>query len=364
MYTSGLIRGLVEWHLASNDPRRMRTWECSFEAKVFPGDSLGVDIHHVGMRGGCNCYGPPSHEAPRRKQSIREARSRKWAWICTGPVRQPAKCGTTDDTYNKQGQAIQYPYFEEITHFSRSYTFRSSRGLLHETQFTQPALGLMEIAQVHDLRSRGLIEPRSDFAGHSLGEYAALVSMEDIFSIDLWAAMVFRRDSRPTPGSWRHRGELTMDIPCAQWIRNGHRTVRANDASDLISRRANDTYESTDFTEQDLQRCIAAIAGATNGFLEVLPSLACLTGVLDDLTIDPNAVKVIKSPGQLNELIETHRRRIEAAAKPLILARGKYIPNLTARPFELSREYFQMVYELTGSPRIENILQKWETWLE
>jgi fatty acid synthase subunit beta, fungi type len=41
---------------------------------------------------------------------------------------------------------------------------------------------------------------------------------------------------------------------------------------------------------------------------------------------------------------------------------GKYIPNVTARPFELTKEYFQDVYNLTNSPRIANILQNWEKY--
>lgn len=35
---------------------------------------------------------------------------------------------------------------------------------------------------------------------------------------------------------------------------------------------------------------------------------------------------------------------------------GKYIPNVTAKPFEISKEYFEEVYRLTNSPKIGNIL--------
>ena len=41
---------------------------------------------------------------------------------------------------------------------------------------------------------------------------------------------------------------------------------------------------------------------------------------------------------------------------------GKYIPNVTARPFELTKEYFEDVYRLTNSPRIGNILANWEKY--
>ena len=39
---------------------------------------------------------------------------------------------------------------------------------------------------------------------------------------------------------------------------------------------------------------------------------------------------------------------------------GKYIPNVTAKPFALTKEYFEEVYKLTNSPRIGNVLANWE----
>lgn len=43
---------------------------------------------------------------------------------------------------------------------------------------------------------------------------------------------------------------------------------------------------------------------------------------------------------------------------------GKYIPNLIARPFEVSKEYAQIIYDQTSSPRLEKVLRKWdeENW--
>ena len=41
---------------------------------------------------------------------------------------------------------------------------------------------------------------------------------------------------------------------------------------------------------------------------------------------------------------------------------GKYIPNVTAKPFQISKEYFEDVYRLTNSPRIKEILNNWDTY--
>lgn len=41
---------------------------------------------------------------------------------------------------------------------------------------------------------------------------------------------------------------------------------------------------------------------------------------------------------------------------------GKYIPNVTAKPFALTKEYFEEVYKLTNSPRIGAVLANWEKY--
>jgi fatty acid synthase subunit alpha len=39
---------------------------------------------------------------------------------------------------------------------------------------------------------------------------------------------------------------------------------------------------------------------------------------------------------------------------------GKYVPNLIAKPFAVSREYAQIIHDPTSSPRLDKVLQKWE----
>ena len=39
---------------------------------------------------------------------------------------------------------------------------------------------------------------------------------------------------------------------------------------------------------------------------------------------------------------------------------GKYIPNLVAKPFEVTREYAQMIYDQTSSPLLDKVLKHWE----
>lgn len=39
---------------------------------------------------------------------------------------------------------------------------------------------------------------------------------------------------------------------------------------------------------------------------------------------------------------------------------GKYVPNLIAKPFEVTKEYAQIIYDQTLSPRLDKVLRKWD----
>ena len=39
---------------------------------------------------------------------------------------------------------------------------------------------------------------------------------------------------------------------------------------------------------------------------------------------------------------------------------GKYIPNLVAKPFDITKEYIQLIYDQTSSPRLDKVLKRWE----
>ena len=39
---------------------------------------------------------------------------------------------------------------------------------------------------------------------------------------------------------------------------------------------------------------------------------------------------------------------------------GRYILNLIAKPFEVTREYAQIIYDQTSSPRLDKVLRKWD----
>ena len=91
------------------------------------------------------------------------------------------------------GKEIMKTVIEGLTPESPSHTFRDERGLLFSTQFAQPALTLMEMAELEHLRSKGLVQERALFAGHSLGEYSALGAFTTFMPVEELLNLVFYR---------------------------------------------------------------------------------------------------------------------------------------------------------------------------
>ena len=90
------------------------------------------------------------------------------------------------------GASITKPFFD-INEHSPSHTFHAPNGLLNSTEFTQPALMVMEKALFDDLIHKQLVLEGSQFAGHSLGEYSALAAMANMMSLEQLLSVVFYR---------------------------------------------------------------------------------------------------------------------------------------------------------------------------
>lgn len=315
----------------------------------------------------------------------------------------------TFETVATDGSVKSEKIFKEIDENTTSYTYRSPTGLLSATQFTQPALTLMEKASFEDMRSKGLVQDDSSFAGHSLGEYSALAALAEVMPIESLVSVVF------------YRG-LTMQVAVER-----DETGRSNYSMCAV----NPSRISKTFNEQALQYVVENITEQTQWLLEIvnynianmqyvcagdLRALDCLTNVLNYLKQQKIDIQELTQKlsledvkAHLVDIIKECAKQTEAKPKPIDLQRGfatiplkgidvpfhstflrsgvkpfrsfllkkiqktsidpqkligKYIPNVTARPFELTKEYFEDVYRLTNSPKIGAILANWERYTE
>ena len=313
----------------------------------------------------------------------------------------------TFETVGQDGTVKSEKIFKEINEETTCYTYRSPTGLLSATQFTQPALTLMEKASFEDMRAKGLVQSESSFAGHSLGEYSALTALAEVMPIESLVSVVF------------YRG-LTMQVAVER-----DATGRSNYSMCAV----NPSRISKTFNEQALQYVVENIAETTGWLLEIvnynvanmqyvcagdLRALDCLTNVTNylkaqkiDIVALTQSMSLEDVKAHLVDIIKECAAATEAKPQPLELQRGfatiplkgidvpfhstflrsgvkpfrsfllrkinktsidpsklvgKYIPNVTARPFELTREYFEDVYRLTNSPRIGNVLANWDKY--
>src|SRR5262249_40857281 len=66
-------------------------------------------------------------------------------------------------------------------------------GVLFLTQLTQVSLAVMAVADVAELRERGVVVDGGPFAGHSLGEYSALAAVPAVMPLAGVVDIVYER---------------------------------------------------------------------------------------------------------------------------------------------------------------------------
>ena len=154
----------------------------------------------------------------------------------------------TFETVNADGSIKSEKIFKEISENTASYTYLSPTGLLSATQFTQPALTLMEKASFEDMRAKGLVQRDSCFAGHSLGEFSALAALSEVMSIESLVSIVF------------YRG-LTMQVAVER---------DAQGRSNYSMCAINPSRINKTFNEQALMYVVENIAEETKWLLEIV----------------------------------------------------------------------------------------------
>ncbi|ODV91402.1 hypothetical protein CANCADRAFT_32053 [Tortispora caseinolytica NRRL Y-17796] len=468
MYTSAAVRSLVEVWAAESVSTRVRSYKCDFVGMVLPDDTIVVTLKQIGMINGRKIV---SVEARNQETDTvvlsgeAEVEQPTSAFVFTGQGSQEQGMGMdlyqssevarkvwdrADEHFRTnygfsiidivknnprertvhfggaRGKRIRENYmsmmfeyvdsngepkheriFKSIDENTLSYTFTSEDGLISATQFTQPALTLMEKAAFEDMKSKGLVPTESTFAGHSLGEYSALASLGNVLPIEALSDIVF------------YRG-MTMQVAVPR---------DANGRSNYGMCAVNPSRVSPTFDDKALRYVVDHIGVQTGWLLEIvnfnvenqqyvtagdLRGLDTMTNVLNILKVQKIDIsKLMETLGlekvteHLTEIVSDVAQKSLEKPQPIDLERGfaviplkgisvpfhstylrngvkpfrsflskklpasaiktsdlvgKYIPNLTARPFEITKDYFEEVYELTKSDRVKFILDHWDMY--
>lgn len=468
MYSSASIRSLVEEWAANNVASRVRAFKCTFVGMVLPNDTLQTSLEHVGMINGRKIIkietknvetdttvlvgeaeieqpittyvftGQGSQEQGMGMDLYKTSEVAREVWdradrhfvenygfsilhiVQDNPNELTVHFGGSKgravrenyitmmfETVGENGEIKSEKIFKDIDHTTTSFKFFSPTGLLSATQFTQPALTLMEKAAYEDIKSKGLVPTDVMFAGHSLGEYSALSSLANVMPIESLVDVVFYRGMTmqvAVPRDSQGRSNYGM---CA--VNPSRIDATFNDAAlrfvvDEVSLKTGWLLEIVNYNVENQQY-------VTAGDLRALDTL---TNVLNVIKL--NKINIVKLQASMSiEEVLAHLKEIidEVAAKsvakeqPIDLQRGfaviplkgisvpfhssylmsgvkpfqrflckkipqssvkpqdligRYIPNLTAKPFEITKEYFQNVYDLTKSEKIKEIIDNWESF--
>ncbi|SDM13427.1 fatty acid synthase, bacterial type [Corynebacterium mycetoides] len=231
--------------------------------------------------------------------------------------------------------------------------FKHPNGVLHLTQFTQVALAVVAYAQTERLRDANALATGAMFAGHSLGEYTALASLGGIFDLEAVIDIVYSRGS--AMGSLVPRdAEGTSDYGMGA-LRPNMIGVSPDEVEAYVDGIAEESGEFLEIVNYNIsgqqysiagtKRGLAALAAAANGVRE--RAFVTVPGI--DV---PFHSRVLRSgvPAFAAKLDELLPAEIDVAT-----LEHRYVPNLVARPFELTQDFIDAVAREVPSERLTGV---------
>ena len=291
------------------------------------------------------------------------------------------------------------PLISEIDFNTKSFTFNSPQGLLFATQFSQPALVLVQKAAFQELIDGGFVPDDGVFAGHSLGEYAALASYADVMTVEALVETVFLRGmvmqtavprdqfglsnyamvaanpSRVSPSFAPETLEVLVnaigDLPASPLIQIVNWNVRGSQyvvAGELVALEALGTSMDMIHGGKDIAGIvIEAFKQAENNRdrckkdgIQYMLSRSVATIPLPGIDVPFHSRHLLPGVPAFRQLLEPRLslEKISAITGRLI---GKYIPNVIAEPFSTSVDYIERVQILTGSPALSSLIETYGT---
>ncbi|KAJ2855196.1 fatty acid synthase alpha subunit Lsd1, partial [Coemansia erecta] len=280
-----------------------------------------------------------------------------------------------------------------------SHTFVAPQGLLHATQFSQAALLVAAVAEGAHLRALGAFPDDAVFAGHSLGELAGLAVAAQIFDAEDAAIIGFIRglvmqqsvDRDPVSGRSLYAMLAVSPARVAQWFSS--KTLKQLVAT--VADRGNGLIEIVNYNVRGIQYIVAGEIRLLAALAQLLDRMAIEGSKQDETIIDSILSKLLDNkhetsddqehipsmlatratvavPGidipfhssLLRPGVDVFRRlllqHLPVSHVQVSRLRGRYIPNLTAEPFDVSKHYFEMVQKITGSEVLAQKLYSWD----
>ena len=238
--------------------------------------------------------------------------------------------------------------------------FHHPDGVLFLTQFTQVAMATLGCAQVAEMREAGALNQRAYFAGHSVGEYNALAAYSGVLSLESVVEIVYRR------GLTMHRlverdeeGNSNYGLAA---LRPNKMGLSAGNVFDYVNDLSASTGEFLEIVNYNIAGVQYAVAGTRAGLLALKADAEKRAPGQRAFIMIPG-IDVPFHSSHLRDGVGDFREHLDSLiphAINLDILVGRYIPNLVARPFELSREFVESITDVVSSPYIEEILGDYE----
>ena len=251
----------------------------------------------------------------------------------------------------------------EIT--ARGVTYRHPEGVLNLTQFTQVALATLAFAQTARLREDGALVDGSCFAGHSLGEYDALSAYARVFPLETVIELVFHRGSTMhslVPRDDQGRSNYRMGA-----LRPNQFGVGDDEVVDYVASVAQASGEFLQIVNFNLAGQQYAVAGTVAG-IDALAAdsraRAKAAGGRNPIMLVPG-IDVPFHSTVLRSGVPEFREKLEEAIPhdldPEVLV-DRYVPNLVARPFELTRDFVRSILDVVPAEPLIPLVESDEAW--
>lgn len=253
---------------------------------------------------------------------------------------------------------------KELT--ANGVTYRHPEGLLNLTQFTQVALATVAFAQTARLREAGADIWPAYFAGHSLGEYNALSAFAGVIPLETVLELVFHRGS--TMHHLIERDEQGRSNYRMGALRPNQFGVDDAHVKDYVASVAKASGEFLEIVNYNLAGQQYAIAGTIAGlkYLQADASKRAKEfGGKPPFMLVPG-IDVPFHSTLLRKGVPEFRDKLDALLPAEIDYRGRlcgrYIPNLVAVPFEMTKEFAAKILEVVPSERIKAALDDDKVW--
>ena len=238
--------------------------------------------------------------------------------------------------------------------------FTHPQGVLFLTQFTQVAMACLGVAQIAEMQEAHALNQRAFFAGHSVGEYNALAAYAAVLSLENVVEIVYQR------GLTMHRlverdehGNSNYGLAALRPHKMG---LDADSVFDYVTAISEQSGEFLEIVNYNLAGMQYAVAGTYKGLKALEADCEAKAPGQRAYILIPGIDVPFHSTHLLSgvDAFRSHLDNLLPAEVDLDVLVGRYIPNLVARPFELTEDFIKSMLEVVDAPILKDILANFE----